>query len=117
MGLLEKLKGVLSGGASGGGAASSDASGFFFYVRCRCGEPIRVRVNRFYDLIQDYGESGAAGAYALTKVIVCPRCYKNTRAVMRFDSRYRELSRDIEGGSYIGADEYEQHLKAKSADS
>ena len=105
MGLLDALKGLFGGG--GGGAAPSSAAGFFFYVRCPSGHPIRVWVNRAHDLAADYGEGDAASGYVLTKHVVCPRCYKTTRAQIRYDARYREQGREIEGGSFIDAAEYE----------
>jgi hypothetical protein len=105
MGLLDGLKGLFGGG-SGGGAPSS-AAGFFFYVRGPSGHPIRVGVNRAHDLAADYGDGEAASGYVLTKHVVCPRCYKTIRAQIRFDARYREQGREIQGGSYIDAAEYD----------
>src|SRR5581483_7963536 len=91
MGILDALKGIFSGSGSSGSGESS--AGFFFYVRCPSGHPIRVWLNRSSDLVQDF-EGYSIGGYMLTKNIVCPRCY-------------RETSREIDNGRFIDASEYE----------
>jgi hypothetical protein len=104
MGILDALKGIFSGSGSSGSGESS--AGFFFYVRCPSGHPIRVWVNRSSDLVQDF-EGDTIGGYMLTKHIVCPRCYKKTRAEIRYDRGFRETSREIDNGRFIDASEYE----------
>ena len=114
MGILDSLKGMFGGGSGGAG---SDGAGFFLYVRCRRGHPIRLRVNRGYDLAQDYAE-GSAGVsgYRLTKHIVCPHCYRTSRIDIAFDLGYRERERSAEGAEYLDADQYAAALREREGD-
>ena len=113
MGLFDALKGLFSGGQAAS-APSGDRDGFFVYVRCACGEPIRVRVNRGYDLAQDYSEgAGGVSGYRLTKHIVCPHCYRTSRIDIGFDLGYRERERSAEGAEYLDADQYAAALRER----
>ena len=67
MGFLDALKGVFGG--SGGGAGAAGAA-FFIYVRCRRGHPIRLWVNRGYDLVRTFASMDEHEGYLLRKSIV-----------------------------------------------
>ena len=107
MGLWDKLKEALGGGGGAGGG-SSDRDALYFQVRCdRCGDVVRVRVNTANELQQEFAESDGVEGYSLRKTVVDAKCFRPIEVSMRFDGRRRELSREIEGGGFITADEYE----------
>jgi hypothetical protein len=92
MGFLDRLLG-----------RSGDKSVLWLYVRCsRCGAKVRVRVNLFNDL-----SITENGGYILRKEILDNKCFQLMRAELRFDSKRRLISRDIDGGEFITEAEYE----------
>jgi hypothetical protein len=92
MGFLQRLL---------GGSAENNV--LWFYVRCHhCGAKVRVRVNLFNDL-----SITEDGGYILRKEILDDKCFRLMRAEVRFDSRRRVISREIEGGEFITREEYE----------
>ena len=107
MGFLERLGKLLSLGKVAG---EGDPHAFYLYVRCRsCGEKLRVRVDRRWDLEQDFDEeSDRIRGYILNKDIMGKKCFKMMRVTMEFDPAYREISRTIEGGDFITREEYEE---------
>lgn len=89
-----------------GGAGTAEQDALIFYVRCdRCGEVIRVRADRRWDLLQEMGEGDAA--YSLHKDILGTRCNALIRMVVRFDHAYRVRQQDIEGGRFVSEADYE----------
>ena len=105
MGLLDRLKETLGGG---GGGAGADRDALYFYVRCdRCADVVRVRVNLANELQQEFAESDGVSGYSLRKAVVDAKCFRPIQVTMRFDGRRRELSREIEGGQFITAEEFE----------
>jgi hypothetical protein len=98
----------------GGGAASTDRA-IHLYVRCdRCGSPVHVRVDSRNDLLIDYGDDEEATGYRLIKEIMDSRCFRLMRAEVLYDRGRRELSRSLEGGTFITKEEYEQLLAQQS---
>ena len=93
-------------GASG--AATSDGA-FHLYVRCnRCGAPVHVRIDPRNDLLIEYGDEDDATGYRLIKEIMDSRCFRLIRAEIEYDRGRHELNRQIEGGTFISKDEYDQ---------
>ena len=79
------------------------------YVRCnRCGAPVHVRVDPRNDLMSEYGDEDQESGYSLTKEIMDSRCFRLMRAEITYDQSRREISRQIEGGTFITQEEYEQ---------
>lgn len=80
----------------------------WLYVACgRCGEPLRVRADRRYDLVStllDPGESGAA--YTLHKDIVGARCFQRIVVDVEFDRRFQVSAQQISGGRWLTAEDY-----------
>jgi hypothetical protein len=100
MGWLKRLFG-------GGDGEQSDDRGLHLYIKCnRCGSPVHVRIDMQNELAADYGDTAAEG-YAVVKEITDDRCFRRMRAELHFDARRRETSRQIEGGTFISAEEYE----------
>ena len=82
----------------------ADKDGFFFYVACdNCNNHLRLRVGRSYDLERE--ESG----FSWRKTIVDSRCFRKMEARVVFDSSYRVVEKEIEGGRFVGREEWEQN--------
>ena len=93
---------------------SDDAHVLIFSVRCnRCGEVIRVRADRRWDLLQELGD-GAAG-YSLHKDVLGTQCNALMRMLVLFDRTYRITHQEIEGGRFVSQAEYETHRSTDRA--
>ncbi len=81
---------------------------FWIYVRCRrCGEAIRVRADRRYDLVSEMLDHGEAGpAYTLHKDIVGERCFQRIAVDLTFDRRQQVVDQKITGGEFLSEAEY-----------
>src|SRR5262245_11348181 len=102
MNLLRRLFG------GGGGEAIID-NAIHLYVRCnRCNAPVHVRVDPRNDLVIEYGDDEDASGYRLIKEIMDSRCFRLMRAEIEYDRARRELNRQIEGGTFISREEYDQ---------
>src|SRR5215217_276405 len=96
-----------------GGDAPAGDSAIHLYVRCnRCSAPVHVRIDPRNDLVIEYGDDDDASGYRLIKEIMDSRCFRLMRAEIEYDRGRRELSRTLEGGTFIIKDEYDQ-LSAK----
>ncbi len=74
----------------------------WLYVRCnKCGAKARVRVSLANDLSMDDD-----GKYILRKEIMDDHCFQLMHAELHFDERRRLLSRELGGGTFIGAEEW-----------
>jgi len=73
-----------------------------FVVKCeRCGEEIKITVNRTTDLQNLYLEPGGKGAaYRLKKEILGKNCPNLVNITVDFGRNYGILSRDISGGEF-----------------
>lgn len=74
-----------------------------FVVKCdKCGEEIRINVNRRTDIQSLYAEAGEKGAvYTLRKEILGRKCPNLINITVDFDRSYRIMSRNISGGKFI----------------
>jgi hypothetical protein len=96
MGFLRRL----FGGGEPRPAGGDD--GFFVYVRCdQCGAAVRLRLHKQHDL------NDAEEGYVWHKTIVDSRCFRPMVTVARFDRDYQLLEAEIDGGHFIGREEYE----------
>ena len=84
------------------------ATGLWIYVACeRCGEAIRVRADRRYDLVSEMRDPGEAGpSYTLHKDIVGGRCFQRIAVDVAFDQRLQMTERRIRGGRWLSEEEY-----------
>jgi hypothetical protein len=82
---------------------------FWIYVRCsRCGEAIRIRADRRYDLVSEMRDPGEAGpSYTMHKDIVGTRCFQRIAVDLEFDQRLRITEHRITGGRLLTAEEYQ----------
>ena len=81
----------------------------WLYVACdRCGEAIRIRADRRYDLVSELRDIGEPGpAYTMHKDIVGARCFQRIAVDVEFDARLRVLDQHIKGGRWLTAEEYQ----------
>jgi hypothetical protein len=85
-------------------------------VRCaKCGEVIRVRVDKMHELQCEYEDNGSSDpdqephpiSYLLTKELVGAKCQNLVHLSMRFDARSRTVEKHIEGGDLLSMEECE----------
>lgn len=109
MGLLNKLKAILSGGPG----SSGDAHALYYFVRCsRCDEIIKARVDLRNDLSGDYSESDTPSGYFYRKVLIGRgRCFQQLEVTMSFDGRRNLVSREVTGGEFVTEEDYIQALR------
>ncbi len=92
----------------GRSAASGGGNVIWLYVRCRrCGETIRVRINRSTDAQQEYDEGGRFSHYSLRKEILGNRCPNLMSVEMQLDQGGRIVEQQAEGCVVIDEQEYE----------
>lgn len=100
MGLFRNLRARLAG------ALIREEHALFFYVHCdRCGEVIRVRVDRRWDLLQEL--DGGVTGYSLHKDVLGMRCNQLIRMVVLFDRDHAITSQGVQGGRFVTQAEYE----------
>jgi hypothetical protein len=92
-----------------GSERSSSDGAIHLYVRCkRCSAPVHVRVDPRNDLLIEYGDEDDTTGYRLIKEIMDSRCFRLMRAEIEYDHARHEFNRQIEGGTFITKDEYDQ---------
>ncbi|MHB1131171.1 MAG: hypothetical protein ACYC4L_02165 [Chloroflexota bacterium] len=90
----------------GSGGTRADG-GMLYAVKCRrCGEVVKVRADRRFDLEQDFGGPGdEVAGYVLRKEVLGNNCPQLMRLTVHFDRGYREVERDVEGGELVQPDQ------------
>ena len=103
MGLWDQLQRIF------GVSAPRGDDGIYLYVRCnRCGDRVRVRIGSTSELQQEFdGESDRVAGYFVRKMVVDQRCFRPIEVTMRFDRGRHETQREIEGGTFLTAEEFE----------
>ncbi len=100
----------------GGSERTADDQALNLYVKCnRCGAAVHVRVDLRNDLAADYGDTEAEG-YTLYKEVMDDRCFRLMRAELQFDAHRNEMSRQIEGGTFITETEWQALRGGATAD-
>ncbi len=100
MGILHRLRGLLSGSST----ANQD-EGLYFYVRLdKTGEIVRLRIAPSQELNPDYGRGG----FVSRKQILGPRTFARAEATFRFDEAHRLMEWDIVGGSLTTHEAWEE---------
>ena len=95
----------------GGGGARQSAGGsiLWLYVRCnRCGEKIRIRLNRSTDAQPEYDDGGRLLHYLIRKEILgsSGTCFALMSVEMQLDGAGRILSQEPQGCTIISEDEF-----------
>jgi len=93
---------------------SETPSALWIYVACsRCGEAIRVRADRRYDLVSEMRDPGEVGpAYTLHKDIVGAQCFQRIAVDVGFDQHLQVVERRISGGHWLTEEEYQANTIA-----
>ncbi|MCL4534165.1 MAG: hypothetical protein M1370_03270 [Bacteroidetes bacterium] len=101
MGFLDGLRSLFTGLSSG------DMYAMYIYVRCqRCGEKVRLRMDRRFDLEQEFGENLVTG-YVANKDILGRNCPNLIRVHIEYDQNFRPRTQEVHGGQLITRQEYE----------
>ena len=104
MGILRRLFG------RSGRREERDPNAIFLYVRCgKCGEKIRLRVDKRHDLMPDYsrGPGDFPEGYVLHRDIMGNDCFQMMQAELYLDRNRNITSQSIAGGEFITREEYE----------
>ena len=89
-----------------------DPDAIWLYVRCDyCGQKLKIRVDRRFDLRTDFEEGG----YKLDKEIMDGTCFSLMMARIRFDSGQNIVSQELEGGTFISREEFEQEEESQDS--
>ncbi len=94
-----------------GETGDDEQRAFLYYLRCdKCGEAIRVRIDREHGLSQEFDEGGGdfPTGYVATKEIIGKKCLRALKLTIRFDRSRREVDRQVQGGAFITREEFEQ---------
>lgn len=101
----------LFGGAAKDNAAGEENNALVYYVKGnKCGAVTRVRIDKRNDLSRDDED-----VLFVRKVIVDSKCYGQVEIEMRFDESFHEVSRAINGGVFVGRDEWDAQNAEKPA--
>ncbi len=102
MGLLDSLKSLFPPPSGG------DANGYFIYVQCsKCGEALRVRVDRRWDLAQEFGVNDRVCGHTLNKDIIgSGRCFQAIHVHQELDGGYKVKKQEITNGKFLTPEEY-----------
>ena len=81
----------------------------WLHLTCdRCGEAIRVRVDRRYDVASNLLDPGEEGpAYTVHKDVVGDRCFQRISVTLGLDRRMQIVERQIRGGRLQTEAEFE----------
>jgi len=78
------------------------------YVRCNhCKTVFGIRIDLRRDLNSTYGEGPAE--FTLRKEAMDNKCYRLIIITMEFDSARKVLQQDIQGGTFVTVEEYQQY--------
>lgn len=107
MGFLDKLSSLFGGAKDR--SVDSDGRALYFYVKCgSCGEKIRVRVDMFNDLAQEFDENDRTSGYTLNKDVLGNNCFRMMHLHVTFDSGKRIVQQSVDNGTLITREEYLQ---------
>ena len=113
MGLLDGLRSMFSAGSGG---PAGDANAYWVFVQCaKCGEALKVRVDRRYDLMQEFEEQDRVSGYSLHKAIIgSNRCFVPIQVTQRLDTSHKVKSQEITNGRFLTKEEYESLAQAEA---
>lgn len=109
MGFFKKIANFLTSSPRGG-------RDYWYYVRCdQCGEIIKARIDKHNDLSVRYGEKQMDDTYFCRRVVVgSDRCYRPIEVEFTFDNRRTLIDREISGGEFVSAEEYQAQALVKT---
>src|SRR5512143_2721641 len=108
MSILGRLFGRGDGGKKDE-TTSRDEHAIYYYMRCgKCGEPVCIRIDRRWDLEQEFEDAGdAVSGYAANKEVMGKKCFQMMHLRIRFDRGFREVDKSLRGGTFITRQEFE----------
>jgi hypothetical protein len=107
MGVLDRLTSLFS--SKKDRLVDSDGRALYFYVKCStCDEKIRVRVDMYNDLAQEFDENDRTSGYTLDKDVLGNQCFRMMHLHVTFDSSKRILEKSVENGTLITKEEFLQ---------
>lgn len=108
MSILGRLFGR-GGGQKQDQTSTSDQHATYYFLRCdKCGEAIRVRIDRRWDLEQEFeGAGDSVSGYVARKEVMGKNCFKMMALTVHFDSSHRETEKEVRGGAFITKQEYD----------
>ena len=91
----------------------------WIYVQCKyCHEPLKTRVNLASQLSVYYDKKGITKGYFCRKTIIGSHgCYRPIEVELNFDANKRLVGKEINGGSFLTEQEYDELLKARESES
>ena len=110
MGILDKLTSLFSGKGGGStGSVESDGRAMYFYVRCdACGEKLRIRVDMYNELAQEFDDNEHISSYTLDKDIMGSKCFRMMHMHIQFDKGKHIVEQTLDKGTLITKAEYLQ---------
>jgi hypothetical protein len=118
MSFLGRLFGGLFSSSGQRSSSDGDQNASYYYLRCsKCGEVIRVRISWSSDLEQLFDEKGgdSVTGYATRKEVMGNKCFQMLRLNVELDRSYREVDKQLSGGTFVGREEWEAAQAAQSA--
>lgn len=113
MSIFNAFKSLFSPGR---GDATADA--YWLYVQCnKCGEAIRIRINKTWDLAQEFGDDEQVSGYTLHKEILGQKCPQLIYVRQELDVHYRVQHQEVTNGRFLTQEEYEALAGGVPADS
>ena len=107
MGLLDRLTSLFAGKKDA--LVESDGRALYFYVKCgKCDEKIRVRVDVYNDLAQEFDENDKTSGYTLEKDVLGSQCFRMMHLHVAFDTGKHILEKRVENGVLITKEEFLQ---------
>ncbi|HHV80461.1 MAG TPA: hypothetical protein PLK33_01055 [bacterium] len=78
---------------------------FYYTVKCnRCGEEIRVRMDRMNEPSPEYDEKGRVTHYIYRKDVLGQKCFNLIQVEFVFNSNFEMISSQVTGGKLIEPD-------------
>ncbi len=110
MSIFDRLFRRGGGGSSREETSTTDANAVYYFVRCdKCGEALRIRIDRRWDLEQEFeGEGDAVSGYVSTKEVIGKKCFQMMQLTVHFDRSYREVGKELLRGTFITRQEFEE---------
>ena len=79
----------------------------YLFIQCdKCGEKLKVFVNKETDLERVYEEGKGGPAYRLTKEAMDSKCFSIISVTIEFDINKNIISRDISNGRFITEEDH-----------
>lgn len=102
MSIFSVFKSLLSPGQK-----DAIADAYWLYVQCnRCGEAIRVRISKTWDLAQEFSNDDRVSGYTLHKEILGQKCPQLIYVRQELDAHYRVQHQEITNGRFLTEKEY-----------